>query len=80
MTLQILICLWVTAATITAFLPMRRQFVPGLFLLGAAPVLIGMVRLEYGVWACFAAIAGFVSMFRRPLFYLARRALGWVGG
>ena len=76
MTLPVLIVLWVFAATVTALLPMRWQFAPGLFLLFAAPVLIGFVWYQYGGWAGGAALAGFVSMFRRPLFYLARKALG----
>ncbi|MCV2869147.1 DUF2484 family protein [Defluviimonas sp. WL0002] len=80
MTLQILICAWVIMATLTAFLPMRRQVVPGVFLLLAAPVLIVLATLDYGVWAGIAATVGFVSMFRRPLFFLARRALTRVRG
>lgn len=68
--------LWVLAATITAFLPYRAQFPPGIFLLFAAPVLIGFIGYEHGpLWAGLAAL-GFASMFRNPLIYFARRALG----
>ena len=72
----ILGCVWVVAATVVAMLPMRRQYVPGLALLFAAPVLIGFIGYQHG--AIFAALgfAGFVSMFRNPLRYLWRRARG----
>lgn len=69
-------CVWVVAATVVAMLPMRRQYVPGVTLLIAAPVLIGFIGWQHG-WI-FAALgaAGFVSMFRNPLRYLWRRARG----
>ncbi|MHA6267969.1 DUF2484 family protein [uncultured Aliiroseovarius sp.] len=68
--------LWVLAATAVAFLPMRRQFAPGLVLLVAAPALIGWIGVLHGwLWAGIGVV-GFVSMFRRPLWYLARRSLG----
>lgn len=72
----ILAALWVLAATVTAFLPTRRQVVPGLALLVAAPVLIGWIGHDFGPWAALAATAGFVSMFRNPLRWLMRKALG----
>lgn len=68
--------LWVLAATATAFLPMRRQMVPGLALLIAAPILLVWIGLTHGwLWVAFGTFA-FLSMFRRPLRYLALRALG----
>jgi len=68
--------LWVLAATATAFLPMRRQMVPGFALLIAAPVLLVWIGLTHGwLWVAFGLFA-FVSMFRKPLRYLALRALG----
>ncbi|MBC7141033.1 MAG: DUF2484 family protein [Rhodobacteraceae bacterium] len=77
MTLPItLACLWVLAATVTAFLPMRRQFAPGLVLLIAAPVLIVWLGVATNVWIGLAAFAGFVSMFRNPLLYLMKKAIG----
>lgn len=71
-----LACLWVLAATVTAMLPMRRQRWPGLALLIAAPVLILWLSLAHGWWVGAVALAGFLSMVRRPLVYLGRRALG----
>ncbi|MBC55808.1 MAG: UDP-N-acetylmuramate--alanine ligase [Confluentimicrobium sp.] len=81
MTLSLtLACLWALAATITAFLPMRLQYAPGLALLVSAPVLIGYLGWQHDIWVVLAAVAGAVSMFRRPLFYLLRRALRAGGG
>ncbi len=68
--------LWVFAATITAMLPMRHQYIPGVTLLVCAPLLIGWIGWQHGgVWALLALLA-FMSMFRRPLLYFARRGLG----
>ncbi len=72
----ILACLWVLASALVAALPMRRQYVPGVALLIAAPVLIGVIFYEQGALLGFAALFGFVSMFRRPLLYFGRKALG----
>ncbi len=68
--------LWAIAATITALLPMRYQFPPGLTLLILAPFLIGFITYEHGIWLGLAALAGFLSMFRRPLIYFGKKALG----
>ena len=66
---------WVIAAAVTAMLPMRRQYVPGVSLLICAPPLIGWIGWEHGlIWLLFALFA-LVSMFRRPLLFFARRAL-----
>ena len=68
--------LWVIAAAVTAMLPMRRQMVPGIALLVAAPVLIVWIGVAHGwVWTAVALFA-FVSMFRNPLRYFLNRALG----
>jgi hypothetical protein len=68
--------LWVLAASVTALLPMRRQMVPGLALLVLAPGLIVWIGVVHGwLWAVPAALA-YVSMFRNPLRYVLRRALG----
>jgi hypothetical protein len=72
----ILAFLWVLAAAVTAMLPMRRQYPPGLTLLIIAPFLIVWLAIEHNVWIVLLATAGFVSMFRNPLIYIARRALG----
>ncbi len=69
-------CLWVFAATVTALLPMRRQFVPGIALLAAAPVLIFWMGSAHGWWLALVGTAAFVSMFRNPLLYLLARARG----
>jgi len=74
----VLSCLWVLAAALVALLPMRRQFAPGFVLLAMVPVLIVWLALTYGAWAGVAILAVFVSMFRRPLIYLAKRAFGRV--
>jgi hypothetical protein len=68
--------LWVLAATVVAFLPMRRQYVPGVALLVAAPVLIAWIGWVHGwIWAAFGVFA-FFSMFRNPLIYFWKRAMG----
>ncbi|WP_176473840.1 DUF2484 family protein [Actibacterium ureilyticum] len=71
----ILACLWVLAAVITAMLPMRLQYPPGITLLILAPVLIGYIWVENGAVFALLACAGFVSMFRRPLTYFLKRLL-----
>jgi hypothetical protein len=69
-------CLWVVASAITAMLPMRRQMVPGVALLLAAPLLLLWIGVSHGwVWVAFGLFA-FVSMFRNPLRYFLNRALG----
>ena len=68
--------LWVVAAAITALLPMRRQMVPGLSLLIAAPVLLIWIGWIHGwLWVAAGTFA-LLSMFRRPLNYFTRKALG----
>lgn len=72
----ILGCVWVLAATATAMLPMRRQMVPGVALLVAAPVLLGWIGYSHGwIWLAIGLFA-FLSMFRNPLLYFLRRAMG----
>ena len=75
-TSAVIACLWVLAATVTALLPMRHQYVPGVALLIAAPVLIGALIWDYGWIVGILATLGFVSMFRNPLRYLLARARG----
>jgi len=69
-------CIWVLAASATALLPLRRQMWPGLVLLLSAPVLLVWIGRVHGVWPVVLALGAFVSLFRRPLWYLARRAMG----
>ena len=72
----ILAALWVLAATVVAFLPMRRQYLPGSLLLLAAPVLIVWLGIDHGWMVGVAATFGFVSMFRNPLRYFWRKWRG----
>jgi len=65
--------LWVFAATATAFLPMRRQYVPGVILLIAAPLIILWVGAVHGWVFSLLALMAFVSMFRNPLRYIWRK-------
>lgn len=68
----ILACLWVLAAAITAMLPMRHQYAPGLTLLILAVPLAVFVGLEVG-WLWVAAVLfAVISMYRRPILALAR--------
>lgn len=68
--------LWVLASVVVALLPMRFQYVPGVALLLAAPVLIYLVSAAIGWWAAAFAIFAFVSMYRNPLRYFLARARG----
>ncbi len=73
---MILGALWVVASAIVAMLPMRQQMVPGVALLLAAPVLLVWIGYAHGwLWLALGLFA-FLSMFRNPLLYFARRALG----
>jgi hypothetical protein len=65
-------CLWVLAAAATAMLPMRRQMVPGLALLVAAPALIAWIGVSVSWWVGGLGLLAFLSMFRRPLGALLR--------
>jgi len=75
-TLVWLSILWVFAAVTVAVLPMRRQYVPGIALLVAAPVLIVAIGMTHSWFFALAAFAAFVSMFRNPLRYFAVRLRG----
>ena len=72
----IIAALWVLAATATALLPMRMQYVPGIALLIAAPVLIVWLGIDLGWGWAVAGLLAFASMFRNPLKYLYARARG----
>jgi Protein of unknown function (DUF2484) len=72
----ILGALWVVAAAITAMMPLYYQRFPGIPLLVAAPILLVWIGMTHGwLWTAFGVFA-FLSMFRRPLNYLIRKALG----
>ncbi|MFP7673750.1 DUF2484 family protein [Marivita sp. S0852] len=68
--------LWVFASAIVAMLPMRLQYVPGVALLIAAPVLIVLIAQGIGIWPALAAAAAFVSMYRNPLRYFWKKLTG----
>jgi uncharacterized membrane protein len=70
-----LACVWVVAAAIVAFLPMRMQYVPGLALLLLAVPLLVYIGVQHSVWVVVLAAMGLVSMFRRPLWFMGRRLL-----
>lgn len=70
-----LTCLWVLAATVTAMLPMRLQYAPGLSLLVLSLPLAVFVGVQVGWLWVVVVLFAVGSMFRRPLIYLARRAL-----
>ena len=67
---------WVLAATGVAFLPMRRQMIPGLTLLILAPLLILYLGWQHGWWWVAIGLFGFASMFRNPLRYFWSRLNG----
>lgn len=68
--------LWVIAAAVTAMLPMRAQMLPGLSLLISAPLLLIWIGLTHGFLWVAAGLFALLSMFRRPLTYFTRKALG----
>ena len=68
--------LWVLASAAVALLPMRYQYVPGIALLIAAPILIVWIGVSYHWLAAVLAVFAFVSMFRNPLRYFLARARG----
>ena len=68
----ILGCVWVLAAAAVAMLPMRAQYIPGLALLLAAPVLIVWIGATHGWLATGFAVFALVSMFRNPLRHMTR--------
>lgn len=69
-------CLWVLVATAVAFLPMRVQWIVGLPLVAAGVVLIVWLSRDVSAWIGIAASAALVSVFRKPLGYLAARLRG----
>ena len=67
-----LACVWVLAAAITAMLPMRYQYVPGVFLFFlTVPLLIFLAR-QHGALPVLLFLFAIGSMFRRPLIALVR--------
>lgn len=72
----ILACLWAIASAITAMLPMRQQYAPGITLLISAPFLLAFLGYQHGFWVVALCLAAALSMFRNPLIYFIRRAFG----
>ena len=73
----ILACLWVVGCSITAMMPMKYQIYPGLPLLIATPFMLAFLGYQYGIWLVLVGVVAFASLFRKPLIYFIRRALGW---
>lgn len=72
----ILTCLWIVASAVTAMLPMRMQYVPGITLLILAVPLLVYVGVSHGwVWVALALFA-VGSMYRNPLRYFWGRFMG----
>lgn len=71
-----LACLWVLASAITAFLPFRMQFLPGITLLVLSVPLAIFVGFQHGWLWVLAVVFAVASMFRNPLIYFIKRGLG----
>jgi hypothetical protein len=67
---------WVFASALVAMMPMRWQYVPGVTLLLAAPVLIWQIGVALGLWAAGAALLAFGSMYRNPLRFFWKKLTG----
>lgn len=77
MTLSLtLASLWVLAATITAMLPYRMQFPPGIALLVLAVPMVVFVGMQHGWLPVLFVLFAIGSMFRNPLRYFISRAFG----
>ncbi|KIN61494.1 UDP-N-acetylmuramate-L-alanine ligase [Sulfitobacter noctilucae] len=76
MTLLLICILWVFASAGVAMLPMRQQYLPGSFLLLAAPVLIVLIAFQVGWFMALLALAAFGSMFRNPLMFIWAKLRG----
>jgi hypothetical protein len=74
----ILACLWVLASAITAMLPYKMQFPPGIALLILSVPLLIYIGLSHGfIWVGLFLLA-VASMFRNPLIYFIKRLRGRV--
>ena len=67
---------WILAATLVASLPMRFQYVPGVTLLVLAPAVIIWLAVDIGWLAAGFGLFAFLSMFRRPLRFFYKKAMG----
>jgi hypothetical protein len=74
----ILACLWIVASAVTAMLPYRMQFPPGIALLILSVPLLIYIGLSHGfIWVGLFLLA-IGSMFRNPLIYFIKRLKGRV--
>ncbi len=72
----ILASFWVLASAITAMLPYRMQFPPGITLLVLSVPLLIYIGISHGfLWVALFLFA-VASMFRNPLIYFAKRLMG----
>ncbi|MEJ6389091.1 DUF2484 family protein [Gymnodinialimonas sp. 2307UL20-7] len=72
----ILASVWVLASAITAMLPYRMQFPPGIALLFLSVPLLIFIGISHGfIWVGLFLFA-VASMFRNPLIYFAKRLMG----
>lgn len=69
-------CLWVVAATLVAFMPMKIQMIVGLPLLAAALGLIVWLSIAHGLLLGALGLAACLSMFRKPIAYFWRKVSG----
>lgn len=67
---------WVLAASITALLPIRKQFAPGVVLMLLAPVLVWFLGWQHGWIAATGGAVAFLSTFRKPIRYYWRKWRG----
>lgn len=72
----LLACVWVVAATATSWLPMRRQYIPGVTLLITAPMLLIYIGAVHGWIVGLVCLLAVLSVMRNPLRYLFARLRG----
>ncbi|MCF6271924.1 MAG: DUF2484 family protein [Rhodobacteraceae bacterium] len=69
--------IWALVANLVAMLPHNRlHFTLGGVLLLCFPVVLWMIGQAFGGWAVFAVVLVGVSLFRLPLVYYIKKALG----
>ena len=68
--------IWAILATAVAFLPVGRQYWPGVVLMAAAPIVIALLGVQHGWLPALGGLAAFFSMFRKPLRYYWRKVRG----
>ncbi|MEE9427263.1 MAG: DUF2484 family protein [Paracoccaceae bacterium] len=71
-----LAAIWAILASFVALMPMRRQYAPGVTLLALAPLMIGFIGVQHGFLPAGLGLLAFLSMFRNPLIYFYKKAMG----